>query len=164
MNKTDIASYKNQIIRDILFNSDESLSADVVNAIDKNYFGNESELIYQNIFPYLRIPETQTETKCYITMSVDIPKVSTKNYFFKQIIITLNVIVHEDLMKMDDSYNSTRADYIDKLLNKIFNGNENYGSNALEYVSDVESVLLNKYFVRTLRYTCEDVNSENCSM
>lgn len=160
---TEIIDYKNQIIKDILFNSDDpTLSTDIVNAIDSEYIGCEEELIYENIFPYLRIPNTQTETKAYITISVDMPKVSTKNYFFKDMLITINVIVHEDIMKMPARYSATRADYISSLINKVFNGNKEYGNVPLEYVSDVESVLLNKYFVRSLRFRCNELNTVRC--
>ena len=95
-------------------------------------------------------------------MSVDMPKVSTKNYFFKDMVITLNVIVHEGIMEMPKNYSATRADYIASLLNKIFNQNKNYGNVALEYVSDVESILLNTFFVRTLRFRCNELNSVRC--
>ena len=95
-------------------------------------------------------------------MSVDMPKVSTKNYFFKDMVITINVIVHEDKMKMPARYSATRADYIGSLINKIFNGNKNYGNVPLEYVSDVESILLNKFFVRTLRFRCNELNTVRC--
>lgn len=159
---TEIIDYKNKVIKDILHNEDETLSANIVMAIDEDYVDSQDDLIYRNIFPYLRIPETQTETRCYITMSVDMPKVSTKNYFFKDMVITINVIVHEDLMKMPAQYSATRADYIASIINKIFNNNKNYGTVALEYVSDVESVLLSKFFVRTLRFRCNELNATRC--
>lgn len=160
---SEIIDYKNQIIKDILFNKlDSTLSTDIVNAIDSDYIGNEEDLIYKNIFPFLRIPNTQTEARAYITMAVDMPKVSTKNYFFKDMVITINVIVHEDIMKMPSKYSATRADYIASLINKIFNGNKNYGNVPLEYVSDVESVILNKYFVRSLRFRCNELNTVRC--
>lgn len=160
----EIIDYKNRIIKDILFNDyDETLSSDIIIAINKEYLENRNELVYKNIFPFLRIPETQNEVKSYITMSVDMPKVSTKNYFFKDMVITLNVIVHEEMMKMPTSFNATRADYIASLINQIFNQNKNYGNVPLEYVSDVESILLNKYFVRTLRFRCNELNTMRCS-
>ena len=159
---TEIIDYKNRIIKDILHNSDETLSNEIVMAIDENYIGAEDELIYENIFPYLRIPETQTEAKSYITMSVDMPKVSTKNYFFKDMLITINILVHEDKMRMPTSYSATRADYIASLVNKIFNGSKNYGNVPLEYVSDVESIVLNKFFMRSLRVRCNELNTVRC--
>lgn len=90
------------------------------------------------------------------------PRVSTKNYFFKDMLITINVIVHEDLMKMPFEYSATRADYIASLINKIFNHNKNYGNVPLEYVSDEEGVLLNKYFTRSLRFRCNELNVVKC--
>lgn len=160
--KGSIIAYKNQVMKDILHNDDESISSEIVMAIDKDFIGCEDELIYRNIFPYMMIPDVQKMTGAYITMSVDMPKVSTKNYFFKDMLITINVLVHEDIMKMDDGYSATRADYIGSKIEKIFNGNKNYGNVPLENVSDVESIVLNKYFSRSLRFRCNELNSKGC--
>ena len=159
---TEIIDYKNKVIKDILHNDDESLSYEIVNAIDPDFIGAEDDLIYRNVFPYLRIPETQNDVRAYITMSVDMPRVSTKNYFFKDMIITINVICHEEMMRMPARYSATRADYIASIINKIFNNNKNYGTVALKYVSDTESVALNKFFVRSLRFRCNELNSTRC--
>lgn len=157
-----IIDYKNKIIRDILHNDDPTLSAEIVNAINPEYLGDEDEMIYVHVFPYLRIPDTQSDTKCYITMSVDIPRVSTKNYFFKDMVITINVIVQQDIMRMPPRYSATRVDYIASIINKIFNGNKSYGTVALEYVSDTEEILLKDYFVRSLRFRCNEMNTVKC--
>lgn len=159
---TAIIDYKNKIMRDILHNEDSTLSTEIVNAINPDYLGSEDEMIYEHIFPYLRIPDTQSDVKCYITMSVDMPRVSTKNYFFKDMVITINVIVQQDIMRMPPRYSATRADYIASIINKIFNGNKNYGTVALEYVSDTEEILLKDYFVRSLRFRCNEMNSARC--
>ena len=158
----EIIDYKNRILRDLLHNDNELLSADLVNAIDSDYIGAEDDLVYERIFPYLHIPETQTEALSYITFKVEMPRVSTKNYFFKDMVITINVIVHEGVMKMPARYSATRADYIASIINKMFNGNKNYGTVALEYVSDTEEVMLNKLHVRTLRFRCNELNSVRC--
>lgn len=162
-NGREIIDYKNRVIKDILYNEeDETLSTDIIMAIDSNLIDKRHELLYKNIFPYLRIIDTQKEAASYITMSVDMPKVSTKNYFFKDMVITINVIVHENIMEMPKNYSATRADYIASLINQIFNHNKNYGNAALEYVSDVESILLNTFFVRTLRFRCNELNTVRC--
>lgn len=162
-NGREIIDYKNRVIKDILYNEeDETLSTDIIMAIDPNLIDKRHELLYKNIFPYLRIIDTQKEAASYITMSVDMPKVSTKNYFFKDMVITINVIVHENIMEMPKNYSATRADYIASLINQIFNHNKNYGNAALEYVSDVESILLNTFFVRTLRFRCNELNTVRC--
>ena len=159
---TEIIDYKNKVIRDILHNSDPQLSTEIVMAIDPEYVGSEDDMIYEYIFPYLRIPDTQSDTKCYITMAVEMPRVSTKNYFFKDMVITINVIVQQDIMRMPPRYSATRADYIASIINKIFNGNKNYGTVALEYVSDTEDILLRDYFVRTLRFRCNELKAVKC--
>lgn len=131
-------------------------------AISPDLINKRHELLYKNIFPYLRIPDTQKEASSYITMSVDMPKVSTKNYFFKDMMITINVIVNERIMEMPKSFSATRVDYLAALINQVFNQNKNYGNVPLEYVSDVESILLNTFFMRTLRFRCNELNTVRC--
>lgn len=131
-------------------------------AINPDLINKRYELLYKNIFPYLRIPDTQKEASSYITMSVDMPKVSTKNYFFKDMMITINVIVNERIMEMPKSFSATRVDYLAALINQIFNQSKNYGNVPLEYVSDVESILLNTFFMRTLRFRCNELNTVRC--
>ena len=63
---------------------------------------------------------------------------------------------------MPSRYSATRVDYIGSLINKIFNGNKNYGNVPLEYVSDEESILMNKFFVRSLRCRCNELNTVRC--
>ena len=41
-------------------------------------------------------------------------------------------------------------------------GNKNYGNVPLEYVSDEESILMNKFFVRSLRFRCNELNTVRC--
>lgn len=161
----EIILYKNRIIKDILCTESEGLSDDIIAAINKKYLNTEIryDIIYEHIFPYLAIPKTEQETKTYITMAVNMPRVSTKNYFFKNMLLTLNVIVHQDNMKMDGG--ATRADYIASKLNKIFNHNRNYGTVSLEYVSDEESVLSignSRFFCRSMRFSCNELNSVRC--
>lgn len=157
-----IIDYKNEILKDLLHNDDELLTTELVMALDENYIGSEDDLVYERIFPYLHIPDTQTEALCYITFKVEMPQVSTRNYFFKDMVITFNVIVHEGVMKMPARYSATRADYIASIINKMFNMNKNYGTVPLEYVSDTESVILDKLHMRTLRFRCNELNSVKC--
>lgn len=160
----EITAYKNKVIDDILNTDRDGLSEDIINAIDPEFLDDRYSLVYKNIFPYLMIPNTQTETKSYITMSVDMPRVSTKNYFFKDMLITLNVIVHESLINMEDE-SATRADYISSKLNKIFNNNTGYGNQPLEYVSDVESVITvgnTRFYTRSMRFSCNELNATRC--
>lgn len=161
----EIVRYKNRIIKDILCTETDGLSEDIISAIDPKYLDEEIryDIVYEHVFPYLAIPKTEKETKTYITMAVNMPRVSTKNYFFKNMLITLNVIVHQEKMKMDGS--ATRADYIASKLNRIFNHNKNYGTVSLEYVSDEESVLSignSRFFCRSMRFSCDEINNVRC--
>lgn len=162
---TEIGEYKSKVFHELVYTKEDNLSEEIVKAIDPEYFNYEDEMLYEYIFPYLRVPEIETETKSYVLLSVNVPNVSTVNYFFKEIVITIMVVVHQDLMKMKAGTNRTRADYIGERINKIFNRNKNISDNEpLEYVSDVEGVLLNKYHTRTIKFRTKEVNNMECGM
>lgn len=159
-----IGEYKSVAIDEILFTERDGLSEEIISAIDPSALEEPTDLIYSRIFPYMRIPDTIHDTDSYILISVDVPKVSTVNYFFKQIILTLMVVVHQDAMYMGGKTNRTRCDYIAERLNSIFNGNRHFTGECLEYVSDVESIIMNKFHTRTMRFTVEEVNKTQCDI
>ena len=70
MATVDIRDYKMDFIKDIISNPNVVLGIDSRNsAVDSEY---PDTLIYNNIFPYLRIPDIQTEADTYILLAVDI--------------------------------------------------------------------------------------------
>ena len=157
-----VGEYKSVAVNEILFTDREGLSEEIITAIDPAFLEEPTDLIYTHIFPYMRIPDVIKDTGSYILMSVDVPKVSTVNYFFKQIVLSIMVVVHQDEMRMHGKTNRTRCDYIAERIYSIFNGNKNFTGEQLEYVSDVEGIIANKFHTRTLRFTVEEVNKTQC--
>lgn len=120
-----------------------------------------SELIYENIFPYKRIQDTQEETKCFILVTVDVPKVSTRNYFFKDMLLMFTIISHKNIMKT--SFGGTRNDLMSGAINRIFNGNKDYSGRRLELVSNIEGTLTGgDYMFREMRFNTQDSNTPSC--
>lgn len=159
-----VGEYKSVAINEILFTDKDGLSEEIITAIDPKYINEPSDLIYNRIFPYMRIPDLVSDVGSYILMSVDVPKVSTVNYFFKQVVLSFMVVVHQDAMYMSGKTNRTRCDYIAERLNSIFNGNKTFTGESLEYVSDIEGILMNKFHTRTLRFKVEEVNRTQCEV
>ena len=60
---------------------------------------------------------------------------------------------------MPARYSATRADYIASIINKMFNGNKNYGTVPLEYVSDTEDVPERSFvlYPNTLHFEGDDL-------
>lgn len=157
-----VGEYKAVAINEIIFTDRDGLSEEIISAINPKYLDEPTELIYKHIFPYMRIPDTIDTVDSYILVGVDVPKVSTVNYFFKQIVLSLMVVVHQDAMFMDGKTNRNRCDYIAERLNSIFNKNTIFTGDKLEYVSDVEGIVMNKFHTRTMRFTVEEVNNPRC--
>lgn len=114
------------------------------------------QLVYTHIFPYLHIPDIQEDAGCYITMAVNMPKVSTVNYFFKQMLLTVCVICHQGIMKTD--YGATRTDYIGGIIKGILSGRKDIGNIPLTLVSDEEGLITNVHHHRTMRFQTSDFN------
>ena len=159
-----IGEYKSAAIDEILFTEREGLSEEIINAIDPAFIDEPTGLTYYRIFPYMRVPDTINDSGSYILMSVDVPKVSTVNRFYKQIILTLMVMVHQDAMYMGGKTNRTRCDYIAERLYAIFSGNRHFNGEQFDYVSDVEGIVMNKFHTRTMRFTVEELNQTQCTI
>ena len=114
------------------------------------------DLLYTYIFPFDYIPDAIQEVGCYICYEIEVPKVSTVNYFFKDVIITFRIICHQAAMKT--SYGATRIDYLAHLIELLFNGNTEYGFNNLELVSSVPGHISQMHRCRTVRFATKDSN------
>ena len=97
-------------------------------------------------------------------MSVDVPKVPTNNHLYKQVILTLMVMVHQDAMYMGGKTNRTRCDYIAERLYAIFSGNRRFNGERLNYDSDIEGTVMNTYHTRTMSFSVEELNQTPCTI
>lgn len=151
-NSKELCEYKQKVISQIL-NCDSITSA-------LSSASETSELLYQNIFPHGMIPGTTGDAKCYITVEVTMPQVSTVNYFFKDVLLVINVICHVDMMRT--SYGMPRTDYIAVELDKLFNGNTTMGVGKMELVSNTEGMFTERHACRTLRFQTQEMTRELC--
>lgn len=160
----EIGEIKSKVFRKICYTEKDNLSNEIIFALAPEYTGREDELMYEKIFPYMKINFTDVETSSFIMIGVNVPQVSTVNYFFKEILISIMVVVHEDNMRMKNT-NRTRADYIGERINRLFNGADDIvNGEELEYVSDVEGVINAKYHTRTLRFRVQETNNVDCPL
>lgn len=140
-----------------------------INAKDEN--GNTldaGDLFYTHIFPYAFIPDTIDEAGCYITYEISMPQASTVNYFFKEIILIVTIICHQDLMQMRSSEplgatGATRTDYISVEIDKLFNLQPKIlGPYELELVSNVEGAIDPVHRCRTMRFKTKSQVRSQC--
>lgn len=158
----EIISYKQKAMERIL-NTDTIVSA--LKARDAK--GNPleiDELPYRFIFPFGYIPQTLEIAGCYITIEVSMPSVSTVNYFFKDVLMLITVICHQDLMQMTDEHTgATRIDYIAVELDKLFNNKENsIGTFDMELVSNTEGSVDSVHRYRQLRFKTKELRRDSC--
>ena len=139
---TELYNYKRKVIAAIL--ADEA----IVEALNSE--ADPSELVYENVFPFGIIPDTQMDAKCYITVEITMPQVSTVNYFFKDILIVINVVCHNDMMRTD--YGIPRHDYISAKICELLNFSTDFGYGEIQLVSNTEGAFSERHSGRTMRF------------
>lgn len=153
MNSAELSEYKLNIIRQFI--KDEEL----VKLIDPhNEFEYPDEMIYERLFPFARIPDTEEEVKTYITITIDVPSIGDKNDIVRNVTISIRAITHSDLMKVP-SQNGTRIDLISAKVDEILNESYDFGIGKVTLFSNTEHTLDFKHFYRELRFKTMDLNS-----
>jgi hypothetical protein len=144
---------KKRLIEQMLY-SDE----DIVEILDNPDIDVESpeDLIYENIFCFLRVPGTQDVSKNFITFTVDDTERTPGNELMKRQTIQFVVFVHKDNIKT--KYGTARHDLLGYLIRDIFNLSNKLGL-QMELISNREGVTDADYHTRTLRFELIDDNS-----
>ena len=109
MNSKEISDFKLEIIKKLLNN--DVFTGLVSFPAEYEY---PDDLLYDRIFPYFRVPETEQEAKTYIAMKVDVPSLA-KNDIVRDVIVTIRAITCESLMQVS----GTSADRIDLIACEI---------------------------------------------
>lgn len=145
----DLGSYKNKIITALLQNPDimECL-------LGKNYTESQvDEIVYKQVFPYLYIDETQTDTKTYIGIEID-PTCTTRTIKDSKLIIW--EYCHKDIMKYSKKgYTGTRADILADMIERTIR-NLDLGIGEPEIKSANYFMPNSKYYGRALIYNVPD--------
>lgn len=118
---------------------------------------NGKALVFQNIFPYAFVPETTTETKTYVSMSIAVPRVRDKTY--KSLSLWIYICMHTSLINTD---RGLRYDLMAEVIDRMFNGSLDFGLGRLELRS-VEDIAFqsSRYFGIALQYNAADFNRKN---
>ena len=148
-----IIGYKQKAMNEIIHD------ADIVKALDPNN-KNPEDLIYNNIFPYFRVPVVDTETRTYITICIDYPEEYHPENFMREICLKICIIVHQ--YEMETDWGATRLDYISAKVDDIFTNSRQYGRGKLRLLSSVESSLDETHRYREMLYVSNETQGENC--
>ena len=114
------------------------------------------DLVYQNLYPFVRIPGTQDVARNYICYTIDDMERGKTNSVMKSQYVQFVIFVHKDLIKTKCGI--SRHDLLGQLIRDIFNLSNKLGP-QMELVSNREGVTDADYLTRTLRFELIDDNS-----
>lgn len=153
-----ITRYKKKLISSIV------TSPDLITLVNDDYVEdgecvNSDDLIYQQIFPYYYIPETQTKARSYVIMKVN--GLGIKNKIYNKAEVYICVVSHQEVMQAKGG--GTRIDLMGEIIEELFNGRDDFGFGEMELISNIESEINTTHRCRILRFMVEDFNADACS-
>lgn len=118
----DDISLSKRIIETVLCND-----PDIIEIIDNPELdpNTPDEYLYNNIYPFIRIPGTQDVSKTFICYSIDDMSANEYNDRMKQQYIQFVIFVHKDLIKT--KYGVARHDLLGYLIRDLFNRSHLFG-------------------------------------
>lgn len=145
-NIEDDISLSKRIIETVLCND-----PDIIEVIDNSELdpNTPDEYLYNNIYPFIRIPGTQDVSKNFICYSIDDMSDVDRNDRMKEQYIQFVIFVHKDLIKT--KYGVSRHDLLGYLIRDLFNRSHLFG-HELKLVYDREGVTDTDYTTRTLKF------------
>ena len=142
----DDISLSKRIIESVLCNDPDIIEILDNTTLDPNM---PDEYLYENIYPFIRIPGTQDGSKNYICYSIDDLSANEFNDRIKQQYVQFTIFVHKDLVKT--KYGVARHDLLGYLIRDLFNRSHLFG-HELKLVYDREGVTDTDYTTRTLKF------------
>lgn len=152
-NIDDDIAYKKRIIGQMLYED-----PDIIEILDNANIDPTcpDESLYESIFPFIRIPDTQDVVKTYITFKVDDIDSAVRNEAMKRQHVQFVIFVHKD--KIKTRWGIPRHDLLRYLIKDIFSLSNKLGL-QMNLVSDNEGVTDTDYCTRTLHFEIITPNS-----
>lgn len=154
MTLKDIGNYKGEVMSTILKSEDIGKLI-----LGKAYNPNtaQDDLLYTNVFPYLYVNDTQTETKSYVCFEVDVPR--TMDFTYKNMKVIVWCYCHKEIMKYSHKgYRGTRADILTDMVDRLLNSSNKFGLGRLELQSANYFQPSKGFYGRQLVYSCAEFN------
>ena len=114
------------------------------------------DALYNNIYPFIRIPGTQDTSRSYITFMLDDMEGAQINKAMKSQFLKVVIFVHKDLVKT--KYGAERHDLLSYLVKDVFHLSNSLGM-QLKLLSNREGVTDADYCTRTLQFEMTTPNS-----
>lgn len=116
------------------------------------------EFLDNNIYDFIRIPQTQDTVRNFICFTVDDIEEHRFNEVIKVQYIQFHAICHLDDMKTE--YGISRHDLLGYLIRDVFNWTNIFGL-QFKLISNKESTVDSDYYCRTLQFRAEKLNMLN---
>jgi hypothetical protein len=144
---------KKRLIGQMLYND-----PDIIEVLDNPELDSScpEEYMYVNIYPFIRIPDTQDISRSFITFMLDDMEKSQFNKTMKSQFLKVVIFVHKDLVKT--KWGAERHDLLGYLVRDIFHLSNSLGM-QLTLLSDREGVTDTDYCTRTLQFEMTTPNS-----
>ena len=156
MTLKDIGVYKNRLLTTIIKSED---ICELILGKDYDKTNVDEKIMYDNIFPYLYVDETQTEAKTYICIEVSVPR--THDFTYKDMIVDVWCYCHKSSMKYSKKgFLGTRVDILSDMVDRLLNSSNNYGIGRLKLDSCVPINISKTHYGRHLTYKCAEFNIE----
>ena len=144
---------KKRIIGEMLYSDPDIIEALENYDLDPNC---PDEYLYQNIFPFIRIPGTQDVSKNFITFMLDDMEIAQSNRAMKSQYLKVVIFVHKDLVRT--KWGADRHDLLSYLVRDVFHLSNKLGM-QLNLVYNREGVTDADYCTRTLQFEMITPNS-----
>lgn len=115
------------------------------------------DMMYANLYPFIRVPEAPDEQLNYICYRIYVPKVYSGSTLFQRLVVEFYVISHQGEMKTDEG--ATRIDLLAEEVEQLFNGYTGLGKKPIELISNEEDGCGSNHRCRILRFEAEDVDA-----
>lgn len=144
---------KKRIIAEMIYSD-----PDIIEVLDNDELDPScpDEYLYNNIFPFIRIPGTQDVSKNFITFMLDDMETAQINKSMKSQLLKVVIFVHKDLIKT--KYGAERHDLLAYLVRDVFHLSNKLGLQLTE-VYNREGVTDTDYCTRTLQFEMTTPNS-----
>lgn len=118
-------------------------------------------LMYSRVFPYAHVPNTVENAKSFVCFKVD--AISVKSAVIKVMQITIYCISHQSLLRLPDG-KGLRTDEMASQVDKLMNGNTEFGLGTVELISSKEFNPITNYCGRESVYRVTDFNRDMCEV
>ena len=143
--------FKNDLMKKLLDNKK------IVEYINKDYLESPEELMYENIFPYIKLKQaTEEDEEVYIGIAVSTPSVAEISDVFRDVDITFFILSHIGRLKTSDG--GAVTDLIGDEILATFNHLKDLSFEFKLYSND-EGAYNEKYYFRQIIFTCTIQNN-----